>query len=253
MTWKSRPRELFAAVLAFARSEASALVALALIAGAVLAFIGIADEMAEGDSHTFDMAVLQALHPGPDLRDPIGPAWLDRAAADFTSLGSVSVLATITVAVAGFLMLSRRSLEAALLAVAFGGGLAISEGLKGLFGRERPPDIYRAMETLNPSFPSGHALLSAVLYLTLGAMLARATPRGSLRVYVMACAMVIALMVGATRVYLGVHWASDVVAGWCAGAAWATACWLFERWATGDLKRRGDQTPEAARRTSTTS
>src|SRR5262245_35652199 len=104
---------MFAAAAEYARSEASALIALAVIAGAVLAFIGIADEMAEGDSHAFDMGVLQALHPGPDLRDPIGPAWLDHAAADFTSLGSVSVLATIAIVVAGFLVLRRRSLEAA--------------------------------------------------------------------------------------------------------------------------------------------
>jgi undecaprenyl-diphosphatase len=202
---------------------------MALIAGAVLAFIGIADEMAEGDAHAFDMAVLRALHPEP--KNPVGPVWLAHAAEDFTALGSVSVLATIALAVAGFLVMRRRALEAGLLILALAGGLALSEGLKAVFGRERPPDAYRAVEALNPSFPSGHALLSAVVYLTLGAMLARSTSSRAIRAYVMAAAIMITLLVGITRVYLGVHWASDVLAGWCAGAAWATACWLFERWA----------------------
>jgi undecaprenyl-diphosphatase len=225
----SRPRKVFAAALMFARAELVALVAMALITGAILAFVGIADEMAEGDAHALDMAILRALHPEP--KTPLGPAWLAHAAEDFTSLGSVSVLATIALAVAGFLVLRRRSLEAGLLAVALGGALALSEGLKAIFGRERPPDAYRAVEALNPSFPSGHALLSAVVYLTLGAMLARLTSNRAIRAYVMTAAILITLLVGVTRVYLGVHWASDVLAGWCAGAAWATACWLFERWA----------------------
>jgi undecaprenyl-diphosphatase len=254
VTW-NRTRKILAALAAVARTEAASRAIMALLAGAVLAFIGIAEEMADGDSHAIDMSVLQVLHPGPDPRDPIGPAWLDHAAADFTSLGSVSVLVTITFAAMGFLLLRRRALEAALLAIALGGGLAISEGLKSLFNRERPPDIYRAAEALNASFPSGHALLSAVLYLSLGAMLARSTTNRAVRTYVMAGAILITLLVGVTRVYLGVHWASDVLAGWCAGAAWATACWWFERWARTRFAANnvGDQPPDAVRRTSTTS
>jgi undecaprenyl-diphosphatase len=102
--------------------------------------------------------------------------------------------------------------------------------LKGLFERDRPPEIYRAADVLNQSFPSGHALLSAVIYLTLGAMLARAEPGWRIRLYILTLAILIALGVGLTRILLGVHWASDVLAGWCAGAAWATACWLLDRW-----------------------
>jgi undecaprenyl-diphosphatase len=256
VTWTIRSRKALAAVVAFARSEAAALVAMSVIAGAVLAFIGIADEMAEGDSHAFDMAVLETLHPQPG--DPAGPAWLQHAAEDFTSLGSISVLVTITLAAGGFLVLRKRSLEAGILAAALGGGLALSQTLKDLFDRARPPDAYRAVEALNPSFPSGHALLSAVVYLTLGAMLARSTKSRTIRTYVMTGAILIAMLVGMTRVYLGVHWASDVIAGWCLGAAWATACWLFERWARARLGKPGgppldDQPPEAARSASTTS
>lgn len=227
----TRLRNIFSTALAYARAEVVMLTALVIIAGGSFAFMKLAGEMSEGETHAFDMAVLQALHPGPDLRDPVGPAWLDTAAADLTSIGSVSVLVLLSVAVGGFLVIKQRRLEAGIIAVALGGGLILSQGLKVVYERERPPDVYRAVEILNSSFPSGHAMLSAVVYLTLGAMIARVTPGRAARIYVMSGAILLTLLVGSTRVYLGVHWASDVLGGWCAGAAWATACWLFERWA----------------------
>lgn len=204
--------------------------ALVVIALGVLAFIGIADEMSEGDSHAFDMAVLQALHPdAANPADPVGPFWLDHAAADLTALGSVAVLTTLALGAAGFLVLHRRWIEAVIIAVGFGGGLTISQVLKTFFGRERPPEIYRAAEILNASFPSGHALLSAVVFLTLGAMLAEAAKGRAARIYVMVVAIALVVVVGLSRIYLGVHWTTDVLAGWAAGGAWATACWLIER------------------------
>jgi undecaprenyl-diphosphatase len=228
VTWTTRPRAALSAILAYVRSEAAWLGAFALIAGAVLSFVGIAEEMTEGDVRAFDMAVLNVLQPEPGK--PIGPGWFHYAAQDFTSLGSVSVLATISLVVIGFLLIRRRWLEAGLLALAAGGGLLISQVLKGVFGRERPPDIYRTVDAINTSFPSGHALLSAVIYLSLGALLARSTKHKTIRAYIIVVAILVALMVGFTRIYLGVHWASDVLAGWCAGAAWASACWLLDRW-----------------------
>ncbi len=252
MTSTRRLSNLSRAVFAFVRTEVVLVAAMAVIATAVLAFVGIADEMSEGDAHAFDMAVLQALHPdAANPADPIGPKWLDHAAVDLTAIGSVSVLAALAIAIAGFLLLARKRLEALIIAIAFLGGLAISQGLKSTFARERPPEIYRAAEIINTSFPSGHALLSAVVFLTLGAMLSRAAKTRAIRIYVMATAILLALLVGITRVYLGVHWASDVLAGWSAGAAWATACWVFERWARDRLGT--GQPPEAARNTSTTS
>jgi undecaprenyl-diphosphatase len=231
VTWsKHRISGAPAALLAFARSEAVLLAAMAVIAGSALGFIGIADAMAEGDTRAFDWAVLRMLHPGPDEADPAGPAWFDAAVADFTALGSISVLSTLSLGVAGFLVLMRRSLEATLLALALGGALALSEVLKAIFGRDRPPDAWRAIDAVNASFPSGHALLSAVVYLTLGAMLARSVAQRALRVYVMVAAILLAILVGLSRAWLGVHWMSDVLAGWCAGAAWAAACWLLDRW-----------------------
>jgi undecaprenyl-diphosphatase len=238
VTLTSRPQERIAAAFALARTEVFLVGGLALIAGAVLAFIEIADDMREEDGRAFDWAVLRFLHPDKaNPADPIGPAWLDHASADFSALGSVTVLLVVVAAACGYLFLRRRALEALLLMVAAGGGLAISQMLKTVFGRDRPPDAYRAAEVLNQSFPSGHAMLAAVVYLTLGAMLARASSHWRLRVYVMSVAILIALLVGLTRVHLGVHWATDVLGGWCAGAAWATMCWLLDRWVR---KRAGD-------------
>ncbi len=224
------PKKLPRAIWGFVRTEVVLVAALAVIAVAVLAFAGIADEMSEGDAHAFDMAVLQTLHPdAANPSDPIGPHWLDHAAIDLTALGSVAVLAALSLGAAGFLVLHRKWIEAVIIAVAFGGGLAISQALKGVFARERPPEMYRSAEILNASFPSGHALLSAVVFLTLGAMLAQAAKGRVARAYVMGVAIAMTLLVGVTRIYLGVHWTTDVLAGWAAGGAWATACWLAER------------------------
>jgi undecaprenyl-diphosphatase len=235
VTLTSHPNGRISAVLAYARTEVVLLAALALIAGSMLGFIEIADDMREEDGRAFDWTVLRLTHPSEaNPADPVGPSWLDHASADFTALGSVTILVALVVAACGYLLLRRRALEALLLVLAAGGGLAISQALKAFFERDRPPEIYRAAEVLNQSFPSGHAMLSAVVYLTLGAMLARAEARRRIRIYIMALAILVALGVGLTRVHLGVHWASDVLAGWCAGAAWATACWLLDRW----LRRR---------------
>ncbi|RZJ96467.1 MAG: phosphatase PAP2 family protein, partial [Brevundimonas sp.] len=103
----------------------------------------------------------------------------------------------------------------------------LSEGLKVLFERARPPAQYQLVETLNASFPSGHALLSTVFYLTLGVMLTNAFPQRRLKAYALGVAVVIAVVIGLTRVYLGAHWASDVLGGWCVGVAWAMILWLI--------------------------
>lgn len=240
-------RHLPKAVWGFVRAEFVLVASLAVIAAALLAFIEIADEMSEGEAHVFDMAVLKMLHPDPaNPSDPIGPKWLDHAAADLTAIGSVSVLAVLALLVGAFLVLQRKRLEAAIIAVAFGGGLTISQLLKEFFNRERPPEIYRASEILNASFPSGHALLATVVFLTLGAMLAQSAKGRALRIFVMSAAIALALVVGVTRIYLGVHWTTDVLAGWSVGAAWGMACWLAGRWLKQRVRHAGAGHPIAA-------
>ena len=223
------PSNALGAVLAIARSEAIVLAAMAAAAAATLAFIDIADDSSEGKGRAFDQAVLEWLHPYADHAKPIGPDWFGHAVRDLTSLGSVAVLAVLALIVFFYLVLQKRRLKAAALVVSLGGGLMLSETLKQVFERTRPPAEWHAAESLNASFPSGHALLSTVVYLTLGAMLARAAKTPALKGYAMGVAVALAFVVGASRVYLGVHWASDVLGGWSLGAAWATVCWLAER------------------------
>lgn len=210
--------------LRIARTEIAALTALMIIALGVMTFVEVADDMTEADGQLFDQAVLHWLQPVAG--QPRGPWWLHEAAADLTSLGGISVLTLFAVIAFSFLLIQRKRLSALMLVVGLIGGVGLSEGLKALFERERPPAAYQAVETINASFPSGHALLSTVFYLTLGVMLTRAFPKKRLKAFVLGSAILIALLIGLTRVYLGAHWASDVIAGWCAGAAWAMALWL---------------------------
>lgn len=222
------PTAFLTRALRVARTEIAAVVALLVIALGTLTFIEVADDMREADGQAFDQAVLHAVRPfADDPGRPWGPWWLHEAAADITSLGGISVLTLFALIALGFLLIQGKRLSALLMVAGLAGGVALSEGLKAVFERERPPLGFQAVETLNASFPSGHALLSTVFYLTLGVMLTRAFPRRRLKAYVLGVGVLIALLIGLTRIYLGAHWASDVFAGWSVGAAWAMLLWLI--------------------------
>jgi len=218
----------------FVRAEAVLVAVLAVTTLAVMGFVEVADDMSEADGQMFDRFVLDAVRTPGDPTNPIGPHWLEIAMADLTALGGIAVLLAVTIVVSGFLLILRRPLAVMFLVTALGGGILLSQTLKRLYNRERPPLDYQAVEVINASFPSGHAMLSAVFYLTLGAIVAKAQPRKRLKAYVLTVAILLTAIVGLSRIYLGVHWATDVMAGWCVGAAWAGACWaaawLFERW-----------------------
>ncbi|WP_427790663.1 phosphatase PAP2 family protein [Brevundimonas diminuta] len=221
------PTAFLTRALRVARTEIAAVAALLVATLGVLVFVELADGVHDADNQVFDRAVLAAVRPyADDPGRPWGPWWLHEGAADLTSLGGLSVLALFAIMAVGFLLIMRKRLSALMLAVGLAGGVAISQGLKILFDRPRPPDIYQAVETMNASFPSGHTLLSTVFYLTLGVMLTRAFPRRRLKAYILGCAVVIALLIGVTRIYLAAHWASDVFAGWSVGAAWSMVLWL---------------------------
>lgn len=216
----------------------AALAALLVLAGGVLTFMEIADEVTESDGQALDRRILALMRPyAEDPGRPWGPWWLKEAAADLTSLGGISVLGLFAVIVIVFLLSQRKWLSSLLLALGLAGGVGLSEGLKAVFERERPPQAMQAVETINASFPSGHALLAAVFYLSVAVMLTRAFPRQRFKAFVLVVGMVLALLVGLTRVYLGAHWASDVIAGWAVGAAWAMALWLAA-YAVARIQRR---------------
>ncbi|HYD28543.1 phosphatase PAP2 family protein [Brevundimonas sp.] len=227
--------------LRIARTEIAAVSALFIVALGVMTFVELADDMTEADGRAFDEAILGALRPEATPGDPWGPGWLETAALDLTALGGTAVLSLFAVIVTGFLILQRKRLSALLLALGLIGGVALSEGLKALFGRERPPEMLRAVETMSASFPSGHSLLSAVFYLSIGVMLTRAFPERHFKAYIIGVAVLLTLLVGLTRVYLAAHWATDVLAGWSVGAAWAMALWLIAY----ALQRRQQGHPQA--------
>lgn len=221
------------------------LVAVLLIGCALMGFAELADEVADGDTHAFDRAVMLAMREPGDSADPWGPAWFEMMARDVTSLGGTVVLTLLTLAAVGFMLLRRQWGGASFVVVSVAGGTVISSALKSLFGRARPDVVPHLMEATSASFPSGHSMLAMVTYLTLGAVLAEVQQTPRIKIYILAWAVFLALIVGLSRVYLGVHWPTDVLAGWCIGSAWALLCGSVALW----MQRRGmmNAAPPSAR------
>lgn len=217
------------------RYQPGVLIGLSAIAALLFGFVELAGEVMEGETTAFDKHILLALRDplNPDL--PGGPWWLARMARDITSLGSTTILAILTVATLGFLLLLHKRAAALLVLVAVAGGGTLSTVLKRLFDRARPDLVPHGDQVISASFPSGHAMQSAVVYLTLGALLTQFVEGRRTKAYLLSWAMVLTLIIGASRVYLGVHWPTDVLAGWSVGAAWAALCWMVAEW----LQRRG--------------
>jgi undecaprenyl-diphosphatase len=212
------------------RQEAVVLVGLLLAAAGVWGFAEIADEVMEGDSRGIDEAILSALRSGADPLKPVGPAWLAEAALEVTALGSITVLVIVVAGVLGYLAVRRLWGAFVLVLGASMGGEVLNMALKQAFGRERPSVVPHLTEVRTLSFPSGHAMLSAIIYLTLGALLVRLEDKRRVKAYILLVAVLLTVMVGLTRVYLGVHYPTDVLAGWVAGMVWAIVCWLAARW-----------------------
>ena len=214
-----------------------------LVAAGILGFLVLADVVSDGGARHFDEWLLLALRAPGDLSDPIGPKWFEDMMRDITALGGTAVLTLGVVAVAGFLALMRKTNAAITVLISVASGMAVSQTAKWAYARPRPELVPHGMETYSASFPSGHSMMAAVVYLTLGALLARSQAQPRMKVYVLVVAVLLTALVGISRIYLGVHWPTDVLAGWCLGAAWAILCWFAMLW----LQRRG--TVERARDT----
>lgn len=231
------PTSLFLRILHWVGGhERATLIGLALVSGGLWGFVELAGEVMEGDTAAFDEWLLLKLRTPDDRTDPIGPGWFEEMGRDVTALGGVGILVFITLAVVGYLLLHRSRALALYTAVAVGGGMLLSSLLKEFFDRTRPDLVPHETVVYTSSFPSGHSMMSAVVYLTLGAMLARIQTHTRLKAYLLLVAAFLTISVGSSRVYLGVHWPTDVLAGWAGGAAWAVACWLVLR----RLQSRGD-------------
>lgn len=201
----------------------------------ILLFGLLAEEVMEGDTQQLDVAVLMVFRTAGNPAELLGPPWLEEMVRDITALGSYAFIIIVVGACLGYLLLVRKYALAVLLAAAELGGMVISNLLKMGFDRPRP-EIEHAARVFTPSFPSGHATLSAVTFLTLGALLTRVNADRQAKAYFLSVAVFLTIIVGMSRVYLGVHYPSDVLAGWCVGSAWAVACWAAALW----LQRRGD-------------
>jgi undecaprenyl-diphosphatase len=209
--------------------------ALLVLGLGVFAFVVIAGEVMEGDTLRLDRSVLLALRAPGDPGDPLGPHWVEELFRDFTALGGAAVVGLLTLVSIGYLWLQKLRRLAVFVLVAIAGGLLLSLALKSGFDRPRPDLVPHGSFVYTSSFPSGHSMLSAVVYLTGGGLLGVVHRARSVRIYLIGCSVLVTLLVGISRVYLGVHWPSDVLAGWAAGAAWAAACWLAAEW----LQERG--------------
>jgi undecaprenyl-diphosphatase len=210
-------------------------IGLLVVALSIWGFVAIADEVMEGETLKFDDWVIESLRQADNPKRPIGPRWLAEMARDVTALGGVACLSLLVAAVAGFLLLRQMYGAMALVLGATLGGLLVSSLLKWCFNRPRPDVVPHLDMVYTSSFPSGHSMLSAIVFLTLGALLGSFVKQRRLKAYFLLVAIGLTTLVGLSRVFLGVHYPTDVLAGWCAGLAWAAACWVTTR----ILQRKG--------------
>lgn len=211
----------------FVCREARLIAAFVALAAVLLAVARLGFEIREDGTSGFDRWLMLALRRPGDLAQPVGPAWLKAAAIDVTALGGVTVLTLVTVLAVGYLLASRKWLTAGLLTAATVSGRILGSVLKAGFGRARPDIVPHLVDVHSLSYPSGHATNSAIVFLTLGALLARAQDMRRTRIYVMAAGVLLTVLVGCSRVLVGVHWPTDVLAGWAVGGSWAMLWWAM--------------------------
>jgi undecaprenyl-diphosphatase len=204
-------------------------------------FLALAALAGRATATDFDVALLRLLRSDAAGIDPIGPRWLEAAFVNISALGSGAVATLIVLLVLGFLLLARKPRLAALVVACGVGSAVVTDWLKTFYERGRPNVVGVIQPAGGLSFPSGHAMVSVALYLTLGVLIAGSLEQRRLRVYVVAAAALLALLIGFSRVYLGVHYPTDVLAGWTVGLALALICGLIER----TLQRRGTVEPGA--------
>ena len=171
-----------------------------------------------GQPNGFDQTVLLLFRD--DSLNLIGPHWLSVIVRDITALGSNWVLLYMMISLSAILWCSQRRLDATKILMMTVGGVAISLGLKYVFERARPDLVPHLIEVYSPSFPSGHASMSMVCFLGMAVVLSRNWAHAQARHLFIIMAIFSAVLVGVSRIMLGVHWPTDVIAGWGIGILW---------------------------------
>ena len=211
----------------------------------LLAFVTLAGKVMGGNTQAFDDRILLALRDPSDLSRPIGPEWMESSVLDLTALGGPTFLWMMVAAVAGFLVLQTRYRTAIVILVTSASGELLNSAMKHLFNRPRPAIVPHLRAVYSTSFPSGHAMESAIVYLTLGAILMRASDTVPTKIYILGIAVLLTALAGGSRVYLGVHYPTDVLAGWIVGFLWATICWVVAQRFEGTTHIQAEKTKSA--------
>lgn len=220
-------------------------VALLLVVTLGLAFAELTDEVVDQETDAIDRAVFLAFREPTAPSDPIGPPWMHEVGRDITALGGVTVLMLLTVAVLGYLWMRRAYRMGWVLLAGFAGASVGTAVLKDIIARPRPALVPHLAEVYSASFPSGHSAMAAATYLTLGMLLARVHRGMRVKAYLVAVMIFVTALVGVSRIYVGVHWPTDVLAGWALGTLWAIGVWTVARWAElyrGEVHRRRGRT-----------
>jgi len=207
------------------RFESRALIWVIGAAGALWAFFSIGGEVGEGETADLDKHILLALRNPGDPSSPLGSRSVQEAMRDVTALGGVTMMVLVTVVGVVAFLIHRRRWHAAILAGTVVLADVSSEAMKSIYGRPRPDLTLHATYVYSASFPSGHSTLSAATFLTLAMLIASLEPNRGTKAMVFVLAVGLMLAIGFSRVYLGVHWPSDVLAGWCLGGALALVAW----------------------------
>ncbi len=206
--------------------ETRTLVALVALIGVPSLFLSIAGEVAEGETAALDRRLLLAFRSPGDPSDPLGPRWFEESVRDITALGGFTVVILLTIVATLLLVFHQRRREALIFAGTVILAYASSEVLKAFYDRDRPMLVAHGSIVYSQSFPSGHSTAAAATFLTLATVLASFETRRRSKALIYALAITAMIAVGVSRVYLGVHWPTDVLAGWALGASWALAAWI---------------------------
>lgn len=193
------------------------------------AVVLILDLFRAGATAEFDRSLILALRSPANAADAIGPHWVEEMGRDFTALGGFPVLSLLTLAIGGFLIFRRQRAAAAIVLGSTLVALLLSSGLKAAIDRSRPDLVPHGQHVYTASFPSGHSMHAAATYFTLGSLLALFQRRRRLKLFVLSTAALTTALVGVSRVYLGVHWPTDVLGGWAFGTCCALVTLILAR------------------------